>query len=63
MEKKAVKLSKTTKKREYLSFGVSNRRGKGQYEYADAPDVEVYYNPDPVNAKYEVWIPVVRKDN
>lgn len=33
------------------------------YEYADAPDVEVYYNPDPVNAKYEVWIPVVRKDN
>ena len=33
------------------------------YEYADAPDIEVYYNPDPVNAKYEVWIPVVRRDN
>jgi len=33
------------------------------YEYANAPDVEVYYNPDPVNAKYEVWIPVVRRDN
>lgn len=29
MEKKAVKSSKTTKKREYLSFGVSKRRGKG----------------------------------
>ena len=33
------------------------------YEYADAPDIEVYYNPDSVNAKYEVWIPVIRKDN
>lgn len=31
------------------------------YEYGDAPDVEVYLNPDPANAKYEVWIPVVKK--
>lgn len=28
------------------------------YEYADAPDIEVYLNPDPQDAKYEVWIPV-----
>lgn len=31
------------------------------YEYADAPDVELYLNPDPENAKFEVWIPVVKK--
>ena len=31
------------------------------YEYADGPDMEVYLNADPVNMKYEVWIPVVRK--
>lgn len=31
------------------------------YEYADAPDIEVYLNPDPQNAKYEVWIPVTKK--
>jgi len=33
------------------------------YEYGNAPDIEVYLNPDPQNAKYEVWIPVVRKEN
>lgn len=32
------------------------------YEYANAPDIEVYLNPDPQNAKYEVWIPVVRRE-
>lgn len=32
-----------------------------EYEYGDAPDIEVYLNPDPENAKYEVWIPVTRK--
>ncbi|GAU76652.1 AraC family transcriptional regulator [Fusibacter sp. 3D3] len=32
------------------------------YEYGNAPDIEVYINPDPQNAKYEVWIPVVRKE-
>jgi len=31
------------------------------YEYADAPDVEVYLNPDPNDAIYEVWVPVVKK--
>lgn len=31
------------------------------YEYADAPDIEVYLNPDPQNARYEVWIPVVKR--
>ncbi len=31
------------------------------YEYADAPDIEVYLNPDPQNAQYEVWIPVMKK--
>lgn len=30
------------------------------YEYANAPDVEVYLNPDPNDAQYEVWIPVRR---
>ncbi len=33
------------------------------YEYGNAPDIEVYLNPDPQNAKYEVWIPVMRKEN
>jgi len=28
------------------------------YEYGNAPDIEVYLNPDPSNAQYEVWIPV-----
>lgn len=31
------------------------------YEYANAPDIEVYLNPDPQNTKYEVWIPVIKK--
>ena len=31
------------------------------YEYGSAPDIEVYLNADPRNAKYEVWIPVVKK--
>lgn len=31
------------------------------YEYANAPDIEVYINPDPQNARYEVWIPVMKK--
>ncbi len=28
------------------------------YEFADAPDVEVYLNSDPDNAQYEVWLPI-----
>ena len=31
------------------------------YEYGNAPDIEVYLNPDPQNAQYEVWIPVRKK--
>lgn len=31
------------------------------FEYANGPDIEVYFNDDPVNMKYEVWIPVVKK--
>ena len=32
------------------------------YEYGSGPDVEVYLSPDPTNARYEVWIPVVKKE-
>lgn len=31
------------------------------YEYGNGPDVEVYLSPDPGEAKFEVWIPVVKK--
>ncbi|ACQ54870.1 AraC family transcriptional regulator [Clostridium botulinum] len=31
------------------------------YEYADAPDIELYLNQDPTNAKFEVWIPIRKK--
>lgn len=31
------------------------------FEYGNAPDIEVYFNPDPENTQYEVWIPVVKK--
>lgn len=30
------------------------------YEYDNGPDVEVYLSPDPKNAVFEVWIPVVK---
>lgn len=33
------------------------------YEYANGPDIELYLSPDPQNAKFEVWIPVVKKHN
>lgn len=33
------------------------------YEYANAPDIEVYISPDPANAKYEVWLPIVKKQS
>lgn len=33
------------------------------YEYGNAPDIEVYLNPDPQNAQYEVWIPVIKKQS
>ena len=28
------------------------------YEYADAPDIEVYLTPNPQDAVFEVWMPV-----
>lgn len=28
------------------------------YEYDNAPDMEVYLNPDPNNMQYEAWIPI-----
>lgn len=31
------------------------------YEYGNAPDIELYLNADPQNARYEVWIPVKKK--
>lgn len=31
------------------------------YEYADRPDMEVYLEPDPAKARFEVWVPVVKK--
>jgi len=31
------------------------------HEYGNAPDIEVYLNPDPQNAKFEIWVPVVKK--
>ncbi|WP_406241807.1 effector binding domain-containing protein [Tissierella carlieri] len=33
------------------------------YEYANGPDIEVYLSPDPQDAKFEVWIPVIKKHN
>ena len=30
-------------------------------EYANAPDLEVYLSPDPQNASFEVWLPVLPK--
>ncbi|AEE15987.1 AraC family transcriptional regulator [Treponema brennaborense] len=31
------------------------------WEYGSAPDIEVYLTPNPKHARYEVWIPVVKK--
>jgi AraC family transcriptional regulator len=31
------------------------------YEYANAPEIELYLNPDPEQDKYEIWLPIVRK--
>lgn len=32
------------------------------YEYDNGPDIELYLNPEPQNAKFEVWVPV-KKNN
>ena len=31
------------------------------YEYGNAPDIEVYINPDPENTVFEVWVPIRKK--
>lgn len=31
------------------------------YEYDNGPDIELYFGPDPKKARFEVWIPVVKK--
>ena len=31
------------------------------YEFANGPDVELYLSPDMKDAKFEVWVPVVKK--
>lgn len=33
------------------------------YEYANAPDIEVYFSPNPQDAKFEIWIPVNKKQS
>lgn len=32
------------------------------YEYADAPDIEIYLDANPENAKFEVWVPITKKE-
>lgn len=31
------------------------------YEYGNAPDIEVYIDPNPEDGRYEIWIPVTKK--
>ncbi|MEG0753832.1 MAG: AraC family transcriptional regulator [Angelakisella sp.] len=31
------------------------------YEYGNSPDIEVYFDANPQNSKFEVWMPVVKK--
>ena len=31
------------------------------YEYGNSADIEVYFDPNPQNTQYEVWVPVVKK--
>lgn len=30
------------------------------YEYDQGPDLEVYLNTDPMNAKFEIWVPITK---
>ena len=39
----------------------ANITGTQSYEWANAPDVEVYLNDDVQNMQFEVWLPVVKK--
>lgn len=31
------------------------------YEFTEGPDIEVYFDPDPSDTQYEVWIPIQHK--
>lgn len=31
------------------------------YEYADGPDLELYLDPNPAEARFEIWLPVVKR--
>ena len=31
------------------------------YEWDNAPDIEVYFDDNPVNMQYQVWLPIVKK--
>lgn len=32
------------------------------YEYANAPDIEAYLSPDPRDARFQVWLPVTKRE-
>ncbi|MNW45356.1 Transposon Tn10 TetD protein [compost metagenome] len=32
------------------------------YEYANAPDIEVYLDANPTNSKFEVWLPITKRN-
>ena len=38
--------------------GITEWLPSSGYEYADAPDIEVYLTPNPQDAVFEVWMPV-----
>jgi AraC family transcriptional regulator len=31
------------------------------YDWDNAPDIEVYFDDDPVHMRYEVWLPVTER--
>ncbi len=33
------------------------------YEYADGPDIELYLDPNPAESRFEIWLPVAKKEN
>lgn len=32
------------------------------YEYGNAPDIELYLNPDPADSEFEIWVPISKKE-
>ena len=53
-----IQLSTTTMK---LSQDTYTAIEDSSHTHSYRPDVEVYFNPDPQNTVYEVWIPVKKK--